>query len=133
MHFGSLYVLNRDWAIEHKGDIFQRDGKAVWKDVFGSYIRYNQPFRPIFEILHDEFEYTVENLNILTYTENDRKGFVDRLGQHLFTYYLWNVYPLRGNESLLERFYDKTTDDRERWAQLFDYVGRSLQKRQGPR
>jgi hypothetical protein len=128
MHFGSLYVLNRDWAIEHKGDIFQRDGKAVWKDVFGSYIRYNQPFRPIFEILHDEFEYTVENLNILTYTENDRKGLVDRLGQHLFTYYLWNVYPLRGNESLLERFYDKTTDDRERWAQLFDYVGRSLQK-----
>lgn len=48
------------------------------------------------------------------------------LGQHLFLYYLWKVYPLRGNESLLERFYDSTSDDRKHWAQLFDHVGRSL-------
>ncbi|MFV0436523.1 MAG: hypothetical protein ACK5PS_03910 [Desulfopila sp.] len=51
---------------------------------------------------------------------------IDRLGQHLFTYYLWEVYPLTGDESLLERFYDKTKDDRKRWGQLFDHVGRSL-------
>ncbi|MFO7687615.1 MAG: hypothetical protein R6V60_16140 [Desulfobacterales bacterium] len=31
-----------------------------------------------------------------------------------------------GDESLLERFYDKTIDDRKRWAQLFDHAGRSL-------
>ena len=80
----------------------------------------------IFEILRGDFEYAIENLNVLTAAKDDGKELVDRLGQHLFTYYLWEVYPLTGDESLLERFYDKTNDDRKRWAQLFDHVGRSL-------
>ena len=44
----------------------------------------------------------------------------------LFTYYLWDVYPLRGETSLLERYYQQTDGERSYWANLFDYVGRSL-------
>ena len=49
-----------------------------------------------------------------------------KLGQHLFTYYLWDVYPLKGDRSLIERFYLKTDGERKHWATLFDHVGHSL-------
>ncbi|HCF93939.1 MAG TPA: hypothetical protein DEW46_02660 [Verrucomicrobia bacterium] len=126
MHFGNLCTLNRDWAAQQREINFPQANEAVWRDAFGSYIRFNPPFKLTFEILRGEFEYAIENLNILTTEKGDGKELVDRLGQHLFTYYLWEVYPLTGDESLLERFYDKTKDDRKRWGQLFDHVGRSL-------
>ena len=126
MQFGNLCTLNGDWAIEHKKRIFSREDQAVWRDVFGSYIRFNRPVKLTFEILRDEFEYAIENLSILTTGKDDSREIVDRLGQHVFTYYLWDVYPLTGDKSLLERFYDTTNGDRKRWSRLFDHVGRSL-------
>jgi len=126
MYFGNLCTLNRDWAIEQKEVLFPQGDQPAWGDAFGSYIRFNRPIKVTFEILRKDFEYALENLNVLTGTRDDGKELVDRLGQHLFTYYLWQVYPLTGAESLLERYYDKTSDDRTRWARLFDHVGRSL-------
>ncbi|HNR38249.1 MAG TPA: hypothetical protein PKN61_04380 [Acidobacteriota bacterium] len=126
MHFGNICTLNRDWAIDRRGVLFPHGNLAAWRDAFGSYIRFNRPFKNIFEILQEDFEFAIDNLNILSTAQVGGKDLVDRLGQHIFTYYLWEVYPLTGDESLLERFYNKTSDDRERWAQLFDYVGRSL-------
>lgn len=126
MHFGNLCTLNRDWAARQREIFFPQANQSVWRDAFGSYIRFNRPVKLTFEILRGEFEYAIENLNILTAEKDSGKELIDRLGQHLFTYYLWQVYPLTGNESLLARFYDKTNDDRKLWAQLFDHVGRSL-------
>lgn len=126
MHFGNLCTLNRDWAALQREILFPQANEAVWRVAFGSYIRFNRPVKLTFEILRGEFEYAIENLNILTNEKGDGKELIDRLGQHLFTYYLWEVYPLTGDDSLLERFYDKTKDDRKRWGQLFDHVGRSL-------
>lgn len=126
MNFGNLCTLNRDWASQQREIFFPQANEAVWRDAFGSYIRFNRPLKLMFEILRSEFEYAIENLNILATDEGDGKELVDRLGQHLFTYYLWEVYPLTGDESLLERFYDETKNDRKRWGQLFDHVGRSL-------
>ncbi len=126
MHFGNICTLNRDWAARRREIIFPQANESVWRDAFGSYIRFNRPVKLTFEILRDEFEYAIENLNILANEKGDGNELIDRLGQHLFTYYLWEVYPLTGDESLLKRFYDETKDDRERWGQLFDHVGRSL-------
>ena len=126
MHFGNLCSLNRDWAVEQREILFPQGGETVWRDAFGSYIHYNRPVKLTFEILQGDFEYALENLNTLTAAKEDGKELVDRLGQHLFTYYLWQVYPLVGEESLLARFYGKTSDDRKRWARLFDHAGRSL-------
>lgn len=126
MHFGNLCELNRDWAIEQQDALFPQEDDSVWRDAFGSYIRYNRPVKATFEILRGEFEHAVENLAILTSEEGDGRDLVDRLGQQLFIYYLWEGYPLKGDNSLLARFYDKTGDDRQRWAKLFDHAGRSL-------
>ncbi|MDY0391065.1 MAG: hypothetical protein RBQ88_09120 [Desulfobulbus oligotrophicus] len=126
MHFRNLRVLNQDWAAQQREIFFPQADKAVWRDAFGSYIRFNRPAKLTFEILRSEFEYAIENLNILAPEKGDGKELIDRLGQHLFTYYLWGVYPLTGDESLLERFYEKTKNDPKRWGQLFDHVGRSL-------
>jgi hypothetical protein len=125
MHFENLCLLNREWAARQRETLFPRADKTIWRDAFGSYIQYNRPSSLTFEILRGEFEYALENLSLMATTGADM-ALVDRLGQHLFTYYLWEVYPLSGDESLLERFYEKTRDDRERWGQLFDYVGQSL-------
>ena len=124
--FGNLCTLNRDWSIELKEVLFPQGDVSVWRDSFSSYIRYNRPVRVIFEILREEFEFALENLKVLTAGKEDDKDLIDRLGQHLFTYYLWQVYPLLGEEGLLARFYDKTSDNRKCWARLFDHVGRSL-------
>ena len=42
-------------------------------------------------------------------------------------HYLWGVYPLTGDDSLLERFYQKSNNSREHWATLLDNVGRLLE------
>lgn len=126
MHFGNLCELNRDWATEQRKILFPQDNVSVWRDAFGSFIRFNRPVKLTFDILREDFEFALEHLNILEATKDSGKELIDKLGQHLFTYYLWQVCPLTGDESLLARFYEKTEEDRQRWAHLFDHVGRSL-------
>ena len=126
MLFGNLCALNRKWAIANRKTLFPQENLPIWRDAFGIYIAFNRPVKATFEILRGEFEFALENLNVLTAKEDDIKNLVGMLGQHLFLYYLWEVYPLTGDESLLERFYNKTSDDRKRWARLFEDVGRLL-------
>lgn len=126
VHFGNFCALNREWATKQREIFFPKENKAVWRDAFGNYIRFNQPVKLMFGILRSEFEYAIENLNTLVTEKDNDKELVDRLGQHLFTYYLWEAFSLSGDESLLERFYNMTNNDRKRWALLFDHIGRTL-------
>ncbi len=126
MHFGNLCTLNQEWAVEYRKLLFPQDDIPVWRDAFGSYILFNRPVKQTFDILRGDFEFALEHLNLLDSGKNSDKEIIDRLGQHLFTYYLWQVYPLTGDESLLARFYEKTSEDRKRWAELFNHVGHSL-------
>ena len=66
--------------------------------------------------------------NIDSFENHDISGREpgNALGQHLFTYYLWDLYPLRGDESLLEQFYRQTDEKREHWANLFKDIGHRL-------
>lgn len=126
LHFGRLYFLSNDWSVQQKQAIFPQEQWGVWRDAFGNFILYNSPFMATYEVLRSDFEFALEHLDRLASAKDEGKEVVDRLGQHLFTYYLWGVFPLTGADSLLERYYNKTDDDRQRWAQLFDHVGRSL-------
>ena len=126
MNFGNLLILNKTWAIEHRTNFFPQDDLPVWIQAFGSFLRFNQPFKPTFEILEQEFAFALDHLADLKAKEHQHMEPIDRLGQDLFTYYLWDVYPLKGKDSLLEKFYEKTTKERQQWAGLFDHIGRSL-------
>ncbi|WP_446831317.1 hypothetical protein [Candidatus Foliamicus sp.] len=136
-HFGNLCTLNRDWAAEQREVLFPQENESLWLDAFGSYIRFNRPYKPAFGILRSEFEFGIKHLNILVTDKRFEfeithlnmlapKDLIDKLGQHVFLYYLWEMYPLTGDESLLERFYCRTMEDRKRWGRLFDCVGRYL-------
>lgn len=126
MEFSYLFVLNQDWAVANRATLFPQGDASTWSDAFGSYLRFNRPFKAMFEILRSDFEHALENIKVLSHSKGD-KDHVATLGQHLFTYYyFWELFPLTGAESLLERFYEQTSDDRKRWADLFDHVGRVL-------
>jgi hypothetical protein len=126
MHFGNLLSLNHEWAIRERKLFFPEACEATWWCAFGSFIRFNRPSVSTFNTMRSEFEYAIGSIETLISRKNHGESLVDRLGEHLFVYYLWGLYPLTGNESLLARFYEKNNDYRQRWGKLFDYVGRSL-------
>ena len=123
MYYVQLWSLNQTWAIEHKAVFFPQDDLPVWIEAFGGFLRFTRPFMPIFEILRDNFLFALDHLSKIEDGE-----IADRLGQHLFIYYLWEVYPLNGEDSLLEKFYEKTEKDPQQWANLSNHVGWSIKK-----
>lgn len=123
--FGNLCALNKDWARDNKNKLFPQDNAPIWREAFGSFLRYNHPTKLIFDMLQKDFELALDYLEDFG-GKDSRRDLIDRLGQHLFSYYLWEIYPLTGEESLIARFYEKTAEERQRWAHLFDHVGRSL-------
>ena len=120
-YYGQLWNLNQTWAIEHKAVFFPQDDLPVWIAAFGSFLRFTQPFRPIFKILRKDFVFSLDHL-----PEFGEGEIINTLGEHLFTYYLWEVYPLNGKDSLLEKFYEKTKNDPKRWASLSNNIGWSM-------
>jgi hypothetical protein len=126
MQFGNICTLNSEWATEHVAVFFPQETPREWLDAFGNYLRYNRPAKQTFEILRSEYEYAINNLNTLAPEDesNSSKELINKLGQHIFTYYLWGVYSFSGEDSLLELFYEKTNDNRLYWGHLFDHIGR---------
>ncbi len=126
LHYGRICGLDREWAARHKGDFFPQEKLEAWAGAFGSYLRFHRPHKPTFDIVRGDIEFAIEKIDEFKTGNDGTKDLADRLGEHLFSYYLWKVYPLKGDDSLLERFYEKTKDDRDRWSRLFFHVGRSL-------
>ena len=87
--------------------------------------------RQTFDLFQRDIEYALEQIDSFHTSGRRRTDFIDTLGRHLFNYYLREVYPLTGESSLLQRFYDKTKESKKRWARLFDHVGRSLKNSSG--
>ena len=107
----------------------QKDKLPEWLAAFIKFVTYNSPFKLTFNILRDNFDFALQHLADRKKQDHPREEWIDMLGQHLFTYYLWGLYPLRGlvegnnRCSLLERYYQATDNNREHWANLFYYVG----------
>ena len=144
-----IFSLNKAWAAAHKSDFFPQGALPAWLAAFSSFVGYNRPFEPTFETLRDDFDFALQHL--IEFKKRDgsdkkqkdifgrplkqnspEEKLTEGLGRHLFTYYLWGLYPLKGsvgnNEqcSLLEQYYQATDNNRDHWANLFNYVGRIL-------
>ena len=126
MRYIGIWGLNKEWAAERKKDFFPQENLQAWVEAFGNFLKYTRPYKPTFDILRDDFEFALENIDQFKIDSLNPIKLIDTLGEHLFIYYLWGVYPLTGDNSLLERFYQKTEKNRNRWSHLFYYVGRSL-------
>ena len=126
MRFGSIFHFDEPWTVSRKSVLFPQNDLPSWREAFGNFLRYNRPFRPIFDELRGDFEFALDHLGSLGEQKGIGRELTLKLGQHLFTYYLWDVYPLKGDQSLLERYYLKTDGVRKHWATLFNYVGHSL-------
>ena len=124
----SIYNFNKKWAIAHKSDFFPQaqSKRQEWVAAFSSFVLCNGASKPIFKILQDDFDFALQHLDEIK--NRDRGGHepIDVLGERLFNYYLWEMFPLKGQESLLEYFYQQTYGKREHWANLFNNIGHRL-------
>ena len=150
--YPAIFNLNKVWAVKHKSDLFPQDKLPAWLAAFSSFLHYNPPFERIFEIFQDDLDFALQYLADVKKREasdekqtdifgrplkqnNPEEKLTEDLGHHLFNYYLWKMYPLRGSVrnkdrfSPLERYYQATSNDPQRWANLFNYVGRMLWKK----
>ena len=100
VNYRRIFYLNETWAAKHKSDFFPRETMLSWLAAFESYINYNQPFKPTFEVLQDDFNFALQNLSRFESSETSRRKPIDMLGEHLFTYYLWECIRSEGKESL---------------------------------
>ena len=122
----SIYSLNEKWATDHKSDFFPQKKRPEWVAAFSNFVLCNRAVKPIFKILRDDFNFALQHL--FDFKNRDRGGHepIDVLGERLFNYYLWEMFPLNGQASLLEQFYQRTDKKREHWANLFDDIGHRL-------
>ena len=125
-NYDQILKLNAAWGNKHKSDFFPQEMLPAWAASFGSFVLCSGSSKSIFKILQDDFDFALRHLMDFKKQNLYSREPIDILGQHLFTYYLWDMYPLRGDESLLERYYQQTDANRERWANLFNDIGRRL-------
>ena len=123
-HYNLIFSWNPEWAIRHKNQIFPQNNQKAWAIAFGHYLNENRPHKPMFDIVRDDIILALNNMDQFNTKGFDGVDPVDSLGRHLSSYFFWGIYPLTGGDSLLESFYDKTSEDR--WACLFDSIGRGL-------
>ena len=125
-NYPQIVNLNKMWAIKHKSDFFPQNVLAEWVAAFESLVGYSEPSTTTFRILQGDFNFALQHLSDF----RSRKPFgeepINVLGEHLFTYYLWDLYPLEGDGSLLEQYYQRTDNSPKYWGNLFNYIGRRL-------
>ena len=126
VHFGRIFGLNQKWAGQNCGYIFPQGQLHVWLRSFGFFLQFSRPYKPLFETVRNNLEFAIKNVGKFGNDKNARWHFIDKLGEHLFLYYLWGLYPLLGNDSLLKKYYGSTENDKSNWSNLFDYAGRAL-------
>ncbi len=125
-YFPHLHQLFKQWAIDHRSAFFPQDNKPGWLVGFGSYLIWNRPLKEMFEVICDDIEFAIKHADELKQQNQPGRELLDVLGEHLFIYYAWDVITLKEDGSLLDRFYRSLSEDRQHWATLFDFVGRSL-------
>ena len=118
--------LNKTWAIKHKADFFPQNTLPEWVAAFESLVGYSEPSTTTFKILQEDFNFALQHLSDFKNRNRFGEAPIDTLGEHLFDYYLGDMYPLRGDESLLERYYQQTNNDQKHWGNLFNYIGNRL-------
>jgi len=121
-----LAYLDSNWTTLNISKIFPSDKnleqfrRAAWE----TYLQFSNVKIPIYEMLKDEYVYAVENLNIRDknspYPTEPEEGLID----HLMLLYSWGVLHFDQSDTLLNKFYEKASDNFRGHA--IDFIGRCL-------
>ena len=126
VNYPGIVNLNETWAIKHKSDFFPENALPEWIAAFESLVGYSEPSTTTFKILQEDFNFALQHLSDFKDRNRFEEEPIDILGDHLFTYYLWDLYPLEGDGSLLEQYYQRTDNSPEYWGNLFKHIGHRL-------
>ena len=125
-NYPRIVNLNRTWAIKHKSDFFPQNALSKWLAAFESLVGDSEPSTTTFNILQEDFNFALQHLSDFKNQKRFGEEPINILGDHLFTYYLWDLYPLEGDGSLLEQYYQRTGNNPEYWGNLFKHIGHRL-------
>ena len=125
-NYGNLLHLDPEWTKQHQVDIFPQTNPGGWAAAFGSLLLFTRCHPRVLETLQAQFRFAIENLSLLEEGTGIGHSPAGRLAQDLFVYYLWGQYPLKGDGSILEYFYEHTVGKPDYHKELFSDVGRML-------
>ena len=125
-NYRQIVHLNKIWAIKRKSNFFPQNVLPEWIAAFESLVGYSKSSTAVFNILQEDFNFALQHLSHFKNRNRFEKEPINVLGEHLFTYYLWDLYPLEGDRSLLAQYYQGTDNSPEYWGNLFNYIGHRL-------
>lgn len=127
-NFHSIYHFNEKWTIKHKSDFFphKQSKHKEWYAAFSSFVLCNGVVKSLFETLKSDFNFALQHLSEFRKPDLISRHPIDVFGERLFHYYLLGMFPLTGQDSLLEKFYQHTDEKREHWGNLFNNIGNRL-------
>ena len=125
-NYGNMLHLDPEWTQQHQVEIFPQKKQGGWAAAFGALLLFTRCHSRVLETLWAQFRFAIENLPLLEEGLGIGHSPAGKLAQDLFVYYLWGHYPLKGDESLLEKFYEQTVGRPDHRKELFSDVGRML-------
>ena len=128
MYYPSLCNFNEKWAIAYKSDMFPQaqSKRQEWYAAFSSFVLCNPANKRLYEIFKDDFAFALQHISDFKKHDLIAQQPIDVFGERLFNYYLWEMFPLKGQGSLLEQFYQQTDEKPAVWANLFNNIGHRL-------
>ncbi len=130
--YPSIYGLDPKWAKEHKSKFFPQDDLKSFKKIFSQFLDADQICFQTFEIVYDELVYSIQNLTEFKYVKDpfehliiggDDTGFVKSLEEYLLCCYIYGAYPLKGDDSLLQEYYQQIQKIPKRQGPIFHTMG----------
>jgi hypothetical protein len=124
--FPWLILIDPNWATQNVAKIFPQDETssdlrlAAWE----SYIIFCPVYDNVFEVLHEEYRYAVEQINATESEKRTQRDPDHYLAQHLMTLYWRGKLSLEQPNGLLTRFFELAPDELR--GDSLDFIGRSL-------
>ncbi len=127
-NFINLLILSESWSKENKNYIFPKKNFDTWRQSF-KYLLINCNYNiNIYNLLKEDFNFSIENIKDIALAEENagEHSLCIRLGWHLFMYYVWNFFEMKGARYSLETYYEGIPANSEFRSILFDYIGRCV-------
>ena len=135
VNFINLLVIDKAWAENKVGVLFDRNSLQSWLLAFGNFLRYTHANFGLFELLKGEYSFALDHLDELREDDGDRnhtrESSVNALGLHLFFFYMWGRYTLTGSDSLLRAYLERATP--KELETLVRHAGATFEKATGIR